>query len=479
MTHWLALDIGTTGTKAALLDHEGRALRAAYREYPTHSAAGGIMEQDARDWWRAASEAARALEAGAVEGVALTGQMQNVILVDRDGEATHPVILYSDSRAHAEALSVQTDYGAEALREITGNAQEAGSLLAKLRWLRAHHPAALDRAAHLLTSAADYVAFRLTGAAACDTTTASTTGLMALDTRQWLDAALLEGAANRLPRLVAGGTQIDMVQAAGAAAFGLPVGTPVYLGPGDAGAATLGAGGGTPGRPYGYVGTSGWVAFTSAERAPAAGVFNLAHPGAGQVICVAPLLTAGGNLDWARGVLGAESHTALIEAAVAAPPTTLLYLPYLNGERSPFSDPFARGAFIGLNSGHTQADLTRAVLEGVAYAYRHALDSLVKAPITRLILTGGGTRSVSWMQLLADIIGVEIAIADDAGNVGLRGALLAAQVARGERASYGLDSVPVSAVLQPGDSALYRRKYGWFLEAYPALKGLFGRMASL
>lgn len=486
MAFWLAFDIGTTGTKAALLDSDGRTMRSAYRDYPTHSGDGGVMEQDARQWWAAACEAAREVEAGAIEGIVLTGQMQDVILIDTQGEPTYPVILYSDSRAVHEAVAIQAAIGADHLVALTGNGQEAGSLLAKLRWLQAHEPTALDRAAHMLTGAADYLAFRLTGVAATDTTTASTTGLMELESRTWLQPDLLkvagiESSGRLFPRLVAGGTHIGSAHETGAAAFGVPAGTPVYLGPGDAGAATLGAGGGAGGTPYAYIGTSGWVAFSSDQRSnPTSGAFNLAHPIPQQVICIAPLLTAGGNLDWIKRVTGAESHAEMIEAAIQTPPSNLLYLPYLNGERSPFSDPFARGAFIGLNSSHNQVDLTRAVLEGVAFAYRHALDSLITTPVSRLILTGGGTRSAGWNQLITDVIGVDVAIADDASNVGLRGALLAAQVWRGERSSYRLDTVPVSASLRPNDALYeaYTRKYGWFQEAYRCLKDLFGQMSA-
>jgi xylulokinase len=156
-------------------------------------------------------------------------------------------------------------------------------------------------------------------------------------------------------------------------------------------------------------------------------------------------------------------------------------LPYLNGERSPFSDPFARGAFIGLEPRHTQADLARAVLEGVALAYRHALDSLITAPVAHLVLTGGGTRSPGWCQMIADICGVEVSIAPDAANVGLRGAVLAAQVARGERADYALAaSAAQSPSLCPDPSlrAHYDRQYAHFRAAYPALKPLFADMAA-
>jgi xylulokinase len=488
---WVAFDVGTTGTKAALIDARGNVLRSATREYPTHSADGGIVEQEAGDWWRAACDAAREIDASNADAIAITGQMQNAILIDRDGESVRPVILYSDSRARAEADEVSAILGAQRLTHLTGNEQGAGGLLAKLRWLAAHERANLLRAHHLLLGAADVIAYRLTGNAASDTTTASTTGLMELASCGWLilqrgikisdnlAAATGVNLAPILPRLVAGGAQVGEVGQSASEALGVRAGIPVHLGPGDAGAATLGAGSGVVGKPYAYVGTSGWVAYTSAERGdPATGVFTLAHPQREHYICVAPLLTAAGNFEWLKGIIGAESYAGMIDAAVTAPMTKLLYLPYLNGERSPFSDPLARGAFIGLSSGHTAVDMTRAVLEGVAFAYRHALDALIAAPVSRLLLTGGGAQSPGWNQMLADVTGVEVAVARDAANVGVRGAVLAAQVARGERADYALPEFAISASYEPDDGRAdaYGEKYAWFRAAYRALKGLFGQM---
>ncbi|MCA9909698.1 MAG: hypothetical protein KC519_13670, partial [Anaerolineae bacterium] len=349
MTIWLAFDIGTTGAKAALIDEQGRVLRSAFHNYATHTASGGVVEQSVRDWWQAACAGAREVDGSSADAIVITGQMQNVILLDQDAQPVYPVILYSDTRAHAEAEVINQELGPERLQQLTGNEQSAGSLLAKLRWLSRFEPGTLTRAQQLLTGAADYIALQLTSNAACDTTTVSTTGLMVLDTRRWLVETGMEAVTRLFPDLIAGGAQVGVVNNIGALAMGVRADIPVYLGPGDAGATTLGVGAGEPGVPYGYIGTSGWVAFTSLRRGdPTTGVFTLAHPAADRYICVAPLLTAGGNLDWIKGVLTAESHTDLIDAALARPPSDLIYLPYLNGERSPMNDPFARGAFIGL-----------------------------------------------------------------------------------------------------------------------------------
>lgn len=486
MPRFMAVDLGTSGAKAVLLESDGRVLASAYRDYPTLSAEGGVVEQRVGDWWTALDAITRELTAsrGAPDAIALTGQMQDVILLDEAGEPVRPVILYSDTRARAESEAVIAALGAARLEQLTGSAPGPADLLAKLLWLSRHEPHALERAASILIGAADAAAFHWCGAAATDTTTASTTGLMALEARAWLDDALLsaiglQAARAKLPLLLAGGALAGHVSEQAAARSGLRAGTPVYLGPGDAGATTLGAGSGEPGPAYIYLGSSGWVGFTTGLR-PAAetGVFTLAHPRAAHFIAVAPLLTAGGNLDWIKGITGAPDYVQLIDAALAAPPSMLLYLPYLNGERSPFSDPLARGAFIGLNAAHTRADLARAVLEGVALAYRHVLDTLLPTPPEALVLTGGGARSPRWSQMLADVTGASVDVAADARNVGVRGAVLAAQVARGDVAAYML-AVERSARFEPSAEAQlrFRHKYALFRDAYPALRTLFARQA--
>ncbi len=479
MSVWLGLDLGTTGLKAALLNASGEILQSAYRAYPSRSQAPGWVEQQAEDWRQAAQDAVRVLDTSLVTALALTGQMQDVILCDETGRPLRPVILYSDSRAALEAAQLDESVGRARLWRLTGNEQGASGVLAKLRWLAAHEGASLERATHLFLGAAEYLAFLLTGVAASDSTTASTTGLLELASRRWLglEQGLPPQALRLLPKLVDGGAEVGALRSALARDWGLKPGLPVHLGPGDAGAATLGAGGGVPKRPYAYLGASGWVAFTSEARAPLqSGVFTLAHPDPQRFICVAPLLSAGGNLDWLLALFGLEDHAALVTEALERPVSSLLYLPYLKGERSPFNDPDARAAFIGLNASHSRGDLARAVLEGVAFAYRHLLDALLEAPPDGLVLTGGGARASLFCQLIADVTGLSVTVLAEAEHVGIRGAVLAAQVWRGEREGYGV--LPAARqVLRPQPSAL-TDKYELFRQAYPALRPLFQKMAA-
>jgi xylulokinase len=478
---YLVFDIGTSGTKAALLSETGEILKSSYRDYPIFAQVNGVVEQDANDWWKAACEAIKELEPQNVKAIILTGQMQNLILLDNSGERLRNVILYSDTRATHEAEIIKQRLGIDNLRNLTGNDQEASGLLAKLSWLKEHEPEVLQKAKHLLLGAADYLVFKLCGDFVCDTTTASTTGLMNLQHSDWLSADIFSAInldiSKLLPKLVSGGTQVGVVQPEASQVMGVPEGIPVYLAPGDAGTATLGIGSGEAGKPYAYIGSSGWVAFSSSQKGnPETGVFTLAHPRANMYICVAPLLTAGGNLDWAYKQLGFDNHEQMIEAALTQAPSNLIYLPYLNGERSPFSDPHARACFIGLGSHHTKAHLARAVLEGVAFAYKHALDALITEPFSELALTGGGARSLTFCQLLSDVLAVKVLVPEEAEHNGLRGALIAVQVNQKERENYAVELNGLR--LEPSVDTDDQAKYQWFREAYLSLKPLFQKIAS-
>ncbi|MEO8395569.1 MAG: FGGY family carbohydrate kinase [Chloroflexota bacterium] len=484
---WLIFDIGTSAVKAALMTDQGEIVRSQTEAYPVHSEAGGIVEQKALDWRDAALRASRALRVdddfAQVGAIAVTGQMQDMILVDGANQPVRDVILYSDMRARSEAAEIMARFGQDRLRELTGNDQAADSLWAKFRWMQMHEPDALSRSKKLLLGAADYLILEFTGVATTDTTTASVTGLMNLRERRWLDVADFEamgiGAiAGLLPTLVVGGAQVGTLTESAAKTLGLKAGIPVYHAPGDSGAVTLGAGCGEIGHAYGYLGTSGWIAFTAAEaHSPDLGIFTLAHSRADQFIPIAPVLTAGGNLQWIRDLFGVNDYANIITQALARPISSLIYLPYLNGERTPFSDPLARGAVIGLSTSTERADIYRAVLEGVVFAYRQVLDILLPDQLAALTLTGGGTRSEGWCQMFADVLGIPIQIAADAENVGVRGALLSAQVINGTQPNYAPEGYfPIQATLQPdfAQHARYEQKYPLFRAAYPALKPIFG-----
>ena len=482
---WLVFDIGSGSAKVALIA-EGEILRSASAAYPTDFGDGGEAEQNASDWWAAVKRVCHELDAPTLlAGIVLTGQMQDVILLDENAAPVRPVVLYSDTRATAQIERIHQLVSPDELRVITGIEQSAGSLLAKLRWLDENERQSLKHASHLLFGGADFIAARMTGSFVSDSTTASTTGLWHLAEDTLLDAKLLTRLELAqleilLPTVVSSGSCVGSLNEAAAQSLNLQAGTPVYLAPGDAGTATIGAGCGEPGAAYAYVGTSGWVAFTAREiGAASAGVITLAHPKPNHFIQVVPMMTSAGNLDWLQGIFDSISYDEIIRQALDREPSNLVFLPYLHGERAPFNDPFARGAFIGISAQTAKADLCRAALEGMIFAYRHTLTALSPQLPDKLTLIGGGARNYQLNQLFADIIGLPIHQPPNAEHAGLHGAVRAVEVSLGLATDYQLPPAAGTQIMQPNmlHRDHYDRKYEDFLAAYQALKPLFRQLA--
>ncbi len=494
--HILAVDIGTTGAKAALVGRDGAILASGYASYPLLTGEGNVVEQEPEEWWRATCQALSQLWDAQPEarmslaGVILSGQMQDAILLGAEG-ALGRAILYSDQRAQVEAQELVQRVDPAELVAITGNEQGPASLLAKWLWLARHEPERLAATRTLLLGAQDYVAWRLCGEASTDLTTASTTGLLALFENDWagdlLDRLGLD--LGKLPALHPSGAPLGQVRPA-AGDTGIPAGTPLFQGVGDLGAATVGVGAGLPGRLYAYLGTSGWVAATTAQARPAPerGLFLLRHPEPEHFIPVAPMLTAGGNLEWLRGVLAEDAllaYEALNRLAQEAPPGSrgLLYLPYLAGERSPFSDPHARACFLGLSRSTGRAEMVRAVMEGTALAYRALDQALGVSGSGPMLLAGGGARSPLWCQILADVLDRPVHPVADASNAPARGAAVIAGRSLGWYDSLfpGDGFFPVSQRHRPNPEhrTLYDALYTVFQGLYPQLKESFQALAGL
>lgn len=490
----VAIDIGTTGAKAALVGQNGQVLAHGYAAYPTQTGEGNRVEQQPADWWDATCVALAHLWASvgvdrsAIAAIALSGQMQDLILLGAE-DVLRPAILYSDQRAQAEAGCLESTIGYAELARITGNEQGAASLLAKWRWLQEHEPATLAACQTILLGAHSYVGWRLSGAVACDYTTASTTGLLDLLGNDWAADLLVRLGlqTEKLPPLLAADAQIGVVTQTAAAATGLPAGLAVYTGAGDLAATTVGVGAGEPGRLYCYLGSSGWIALSLAHATPnpQGGVFTLRHPDPTRFIQVAPMLTAGGNLDWVRTqIVCADDYTQINQLAAAAPAGShgVLYLPYLAGERSPFSDPLARACYIGISGRAQRCDLVRAVMEGSCFAYRALLETLTNE-VAALYVVGGGAQSSVWMQILADVIGCPVKIVANPADAAARGAAIMVGRALGWYDGFTPNDAffPVAQTLlpKPTTHAIYQALYPVFTDLYPQLRASFSMLAQI
>jgi len=411
----LIIDVGTSSVKAALFDETGRTLRSADTPIVTAVPHPGWAEQDPAAWWKATIDAVQALAIDIQPiAITLTGSMQNVILLGRDGASVRPALLYSDARVTAaEIAAVKAQLPADFENRI-GNRAEPALCLFRLDWLLNHEIDTMTAVERVLFGAKDAVIHRMTGRAVVDPTCATTTGLLNLAERHW-DATILGaiGLSLRiLPDILDADALAGPLLPEPASALGLKPGIPVYVGAGDGGATAWGTSSEQHDRPHAYLGTTGWIAATMpySVAKPPRDAYTLAAPVGTDVIVISPFLAAGLAIDWFANVAGrpvAELYAAA-EAQDASPPGAL-FLPYLIGERAPFSDRAVRGAFFGLDRDHAPEALAYAVLEGLAHAIRDNLDALPIKPAT-IALAGGVAGSLTVAHLIADVTGAKVTV---------------------------------------------------------------------
>ncbi|OLC31505.1 MAG: xylulokinase, partial [Armatimonadetes bacterium 13_1_40CM_64_14] len=314
----------------------------------------------------------------------------------------------------------------------TGNLVLTGFTAPKIIWMRRHEPERYARIHHVLLPK-DYARYRLTGQMASDVADASGTSLFDVRRRAWSAEMLsrLDIPPAWLPTVAESSEKTGTVTKEAAATTGLRPGMPVVAGAGDQAAQAVGTGIVRPGLVSATIGTSGVVfAHMAKPEVDARGrlhTFCHAVPGRWHVMGV--MLSAGGSLRWLRDSLATASYDEMSAAAALTPPGAegLVFLPYLSGERTPHADPHARGAFVGLTLRHGRGHLIRAVMEGVAFGLRDALEIMrgLGIPVTQVRVSGGGARSELWRQILADVFGLDVVTVTSAEGAAYGAALLA------------------------------------------------------
>jgi xylulokinase len=413
--------------------------------------------------------------------------MHGAVLLDEAGEVLRPAILWNDQRTGAECDAIRAAVGPERLIAITGNDALTGFTAPKLVWVRDHEPEVWARIAHVLLPK-DFVRHRLTGEYALDKADGAGTILFDLAARDWspevLDALRID--PSWMPPTFEGPQVTGTVTPAAAAATGLRAGTRVVAGGGDQAANAVGVGAVGPGVVALSLGTSG-VVFAATDRPlfePRGIVHAFCHAVPDHWHMMSVMLSAAGSLRWFRDALAPGTpFDALVAPAAEVPAGSsgLWFLPYLTGERSPYPDPFARGAFVGLTVAHDRRHLTRAVLEGVAFGLRDGLDLMLSAGVARpdqIRASGGGTASPLWRQILADVLDAEIATVNTSEGAAYGAALLAAVGAGWFPSVEAATAAVVTAtpVAGPGpDVALYAEAHAVYRSLYPALAPTFPR----
>ena len=493
---FLGIDVGTGGTRAVLVDAEGRVTAAATGEHvPFASPQTGWAEQDPRDWWRAATSAVREvlskneIQPEEISAVGFSGQMHGAVLLDSHDEVLRPSIIWCDQRTSDQCLAITQKVGAARLIELTCNPALTGFTLPKLLWVRESEPEVWRQVGSVLLPK-DYIRLRLTGDKATDVADASGTLLFDVTNRKWSRQMLAAAEIDErlMPRVYESPEITGVVSAAGAESTGLRAGTPVVAGGGDQSAGAVGMGIVRPGAVSATIGTSGVVFAASDKPAldPLGRVHTFCHAVPGRWHVMGVTQGAGLSLRWFRDQFGAgaddgrDPYEHLTEEAALTPPGAngLLWTPYLMGERTPHLDPHARAALVGLTANHTRAHVVRAILEGVAFSLRDTFEIFkeMNVPVGEIKLGGGGARSALWRQIQAEVYGRPVKIVEAEEGAAYGAALLAGVgVGAWPSVDAACDSVVrVKAQVEPDreNSALMERQYQIFRRIYPALRPL-------
>ncbi len=495
MSHYLGIDVGTSGTKTLLIDASGKVLAEANADYPLHQPKPGWTEQSPDDWWNAVVKTVRQVVATAdlkptdVKAIGLSGQMHGSVFLDKQNQVIRPALLWNDQRTADECDEITSRAGGrKSLIKLVANPALTGFQAPKILWLRNHEPKHFAKL-HKVLLPKDDIRRRLTGEYVTEVSDASGTLLLNVVKRRWSGKLLskLELDESLLPTVVESEDVTGTLTKAVAELLGLSTDCKVVGGAGDCAAGAIGTGVVRAGILSTSIGTSGVMFVYSDEpQYDAAGrLHTFCHAVRGKWHMMGVNLTSGGSLQWwieniVQGLSGLPAdqvyEAATKEAAaVAAGSGGLLFLPYLNGERTPHADPSARGAFVGLNLTHTRGHLTRAVMEGVTYALRDSLEIIesMGVPVKEIRASGGGSKNPLWRQMQADVFGKKISTLRVEQGAAYGVALLAAV---GDGAYKDIAQACQATIEVAAQSPVDRKAAKTYQALFPIYQRLYGQL---
>ena len=449
MAYLIGMDIGTSSTRAIIIDESGKLISSATGDYPMITPRPGWAEQNPEDWWNASIRVIKeVIEASGISpadiaGIGPSGQMHGSVFLDREGNVLRPALLWCDQRTQPQCDEIYDIFGYEDFIELSYNKALTGFTAPKILWLRENESQNYKKIYKILLPK-DYIRYKLSGAYATEVSDGSGTILMDIAARTWSDEILAGLKIDRslLPDLYESPEITSKVSAEAAELTGLLEGTPIVGGAGDQAGGAVGSGIVTPGLISDYIGTSG-VVFSFSEDATydsEGRLHSFCHAVPGKWHLMGVTLAAAGSLKWYGDNFGPsreimekypdkKSYKLLdLQAENVAPGSDgLIFLPYLSGERTPYADPNARGVFFGISYIHGQDHFVRSILEGVAFSQFDCLSLMREVGITsdKVVLFGGGARSSIWKQIVADIFSTKIVTLNVEEGPSYGGALLA------------------------------------------------------
>lgn len=495
MKNYLGIDLGTSSIKVSVVSQTGEVITSAAKAYPTHTPNDGWMEQNPDQWVMAMREACADVmniitPLGAeIHAISVTGQMHGIVPVDIDGKWLHPAIIWSDRRNTEELAVLQSELTNEEWIRITGNRPNISFTIGKIIWFRKHHPDLYDKTAKFLLPK-DFIRMQLTDTIETDYSDASATLMMDLQKLTWSKKILqhFQIDHHKIPELKSSTSLVGSITRKTVERFGLKEGIPVICGCGDAQAQALGNGILHSKNWLCTIGTSGqlFVSLDQPSIDKKGMLHSLAHADSGKWVLMGATLSAGISFKWlAESIFCNETDiNELLDLASTSVPGAkkLLFFPYLFGERSPYMDEKAKGAFIGLTNEHTKSEMARAVVEGVLFSLYQSfkiVEEVTDKKCEYLFVTGGAAEHPLWVTTAANIFNVPI-VSNKSRGGGAYGAAMLAAVGVGDyknledvSKNWGLDHH--EKVHKP-DQALhvyYENLFEIYAKAYDSLKEIF------
>ncbi|SCX92042.1 xylulokinase [Lachnospiraceae bacterium XBB2008] len=485
---YIGVDLGTSAVKLLLMEGSGKIEKIVSREYPLSFPHPGWSEQSPEDWYTQTMDGLKELlsdcDKSQVAGISFGGQMHGLVILDSDDNVIRPAILWNDGRTTEETDYLNDVIGKNKLSEYTANIAFAGFTAPKILWVKNKEPENFAKIAKIMLPK-DYIAYKLSGVHCTDVSDASGMLLLDVKNRKW-SKEMLEICSvkeEQLPKLFESYETVGDILPAVADELGLPKTVKIVAGAGDNAAAAVGTGTVGNGACNISLGTSGTV-FISSDKFGVDennALHSFDHADGTYHLMGCMLSAASCNKWWEEDIIGTEDFVteqkAITEDKLGR--NHVYFLPYLMGERSPHNDPLARGTFIGMTMDTSRADMTQAVLEGVAFALRDSLEVArsLGIDLQRTKICGGGAKSPLWKKMIANIMNIKVDVIESEQGPGMGGAMLAA-VACGEYPSVQAAADAIVRVVEtvepdPELAALYEERYQQFKKIYPTVKALF------
>ena len=413
---FIGLDLGTSHLKGIVIDDAQNVCAEASVSLSLMRPKNGWSEQNPQDWLDATENVmaslANKVNLKKVNAIGLSGQMHGATLLDKNDNVLRPCILWNDTRSAEEASYLDSK---TIFRNLTGNIVFPGFTAPKLAWVRKHEPNIFAKISKVLLPK-DYLRLWLCGEYVAEMSDAAGTSWLDVKRRDWSDALLAETDLDRsqMPTLIEGCEISGVLKKTHASKWGLPHGVIIAGGGGDNAASAIGVGVVKAGDAFVSLGTSGVLFAASDEYQPdaASAVHTFCHALPNTWHQMGVILAATDAMNWFGQVLNSSAQEMTNDLGLLKAPSKTLFLPYLGGERTPHNDAQIRASFINLDHNADRQVMIRAVIEGVAFAFRDCFDALSSTgtKINQLVAVGGGAKSEYWVQAIATALGLPISI---------------------------------------------------------------------